>query len=46
VQLVLEKPRSLVNFGNTTPILRIFDEAKAREFYVGFHGFAIHLGTD
>jgi catechol 2,3-dioxygenase-like lactoylglutathione lyase family enzyme len=23
------------------PILRIFDEAKAREFYVGFLGFAI-----
>jgi uncharacterized glyoxalase superfamily protein PhnB len=26
---------------NTTPILRIFDEAKAREFYVGFLGFTI-----
>jgi hypothetical protein len=25
----------------TIPILRIFDEAKAREFYVGFLGFAI-----
>lgn len=25
----------------TTPILRIFDEAKAREFYVGFLGFRI-----
>jgi hypothetical protein len=24
-----------------TPILRIFDEAKAREFYVGFLGFAV-----
>lgn len=26
---------------STTPILRIFDEAKAREFYVGFLGFAV-----
>ena len=25
----------------TIPILRIFDEAKAREFYVGFLGFTI-----
>jgi uncharacterized glyoxalase superfamily protein PhnB len=25
----------------TTPILRIFDEAKAREFYVGFLGFKV-----
>jgi hypothetical protein len=23
----------------TTPVLRIFDEAKAREFYIGFLGF-------
>ena len=26
---------------NTTPILRIFDEAKAREFYVDFLGFKV-----
>lgn len=26
---------------NTTPILRIFDEAKAREFYVDFLGFRV-----
>lgn len=26
---------------NTTPILRIFDEAKAREFYVEFLGFRV-----
>jgi uncharacterized glyoxalase superfamily protein PhnB len=26
---------------NTTPILRIFDEAKAREFYVDFLGFQV-----
>lgn len=25
----------------TTPIVRIFDEAKAREFYLGFLGFAV-----
>ncbi|HYW56203.1 MAG TPA: glyoxalase superfamily protein [Polaromonas sp.] len=30
-----------MNFGKTTPILRIFDEAKAREFYVGFLGFTV-----
>lgn len=28
-------------FGKTTPILRIFDEAKAREFYIDFLGFKI-----
>ena len=30
-----------MKFGGTTPILRIFDEAKAREFYVDFLGFTI-----
>jgi uncharacterized glyoxalase superfamily protein PhnB len=30
-----------MNFGNTTPILRSFDEAKAKEFYVDFLGFKI-----
>jgi hypothetical protein len=30
-----------ISFGKTTPILRIFDEAKAREFYVDFLGFAV-----
>jgi uncharacterized glyoxalase superfamily protein PhnB len=30
-----------VSLGTTTPILRIFDEAKAREFYVDFLGFDI-----
>jgi catechol 2,3-dioxygenase-like lactoylglutathione lyase family enzyme len=30
-----------VSLGKTTPILRIFDEAKAREFYVGFLGFHV-----
>ena len=28
-----------MSFGKTTPILRIFDEAKAREFYLDFLGF-------
>ena len=31
-----------MNFGKTTPILRIFDEAKAREFYVDFLGFKVN----
>lgn len=30
-----------MKLGATTPILRIFDEAKAREFYVGFLGFQV-----
>jgi catechol 2,3-dioxygenase-like lactoylglutathione lyase family enzyme len=30
-----------MHFGSVTPILRIFDEAKAREFYVGFLGFTV-----
>jgi hypothetical protein len=30
-----------MNFGKTTPILRILDEAKAKEFYVDFLGFKI-----
>lgn len=30
-----------MNFVKTTPILRIFDEAKAREFYVEFLGFQL-----
>lgn len=30
-----------MNFGPVTPILRIFDEAKAREFYVDFLGFRV-----
>jgi uncharacterized glyoxalase superfamily protein PhnB len=36
---VLEVAR--VKLGRTTPILRIFDEAKAREFYTGFLGFTV-----
>ena len=30
-----------MGFGRTTPILRIFDEAKAKEFYVDFLGFKV-----
>lgn len=30
-----------MRLGAITPILRIFDEAKAREFYVDFLGFAV-----
>ena len=30
-----------MSFGKTTPILGIFDEAKAKEFYVDFLGFKV-----
>ena len=30
-----------MGLSGTTPILRIFDEAKAREFYVDFLGFSV-----
>jgi uncharacterized glyoxalase superfamily protein PhnB len=30
-----------MGFGKTTPILRIFDEAKAKEFYIDFLGFRV-----
>jgi uncharacterized glyoxalase superfamily protein PhnB len=30
-----------ITFGRITPILRIFDEAKAREFYLDFLGFRV-----
>jgi catechol 2,3-dioxygenase-like lactoylglutathione lyase family enzyme len=30
-----------MSLSSTTPILRIFDEAKAKEFYVGFLGFSV-----
>jgi uncharacterized glyoxalase superfamily protein PhnB len=32
-----------MSFGPVTPILRIFDEAKAREFYLGFLGFQVQF---
>lgn len=30
-----------MRFGSAVPILRTFDEAKAREFYVGFLGYKV-----
>ena len=30
-----------MTLGKTTPILRMFDEAEAREFYVAYLGFAV-----
>lgn len=30
-----------MGFGKPTPILRIFDEGKAKEFYVDFLGFKV-----
>ena len=30
-----------MKLSSPTPILRIFDEAKAKEFYVGFLGFSV-----
>lgn len=30
-----------MTLGKTTPLLRIFDEAKAREFYLDFLGFSV-----
>jgi len=32
-----------MGFGKTAPILRILDEAKAKEFYVSFPGFKVDL---
>lgn len=32
-----------MKLGRSTPILRIFDEAKAKEFYVDFLGFGIEF---
>lgn len=39
--LVINQESTSMSFGKTTPILRIFDEAKAVEFYVDFLGFKI-----
>jgi catechol 2,3-dioxygenase-like lactoylglutathione lyase family enzyme len=33
--------QTMVKLGKLTPILRIFDDAKAREFYVDFLGFKV-----
>ena len=37
----LEEPRRMLNVQQTIPILRIFDLAKAREFYMEFLGFRV-----
>ncbi len=34
-------PSEGVQFGRTSPVMRVFDEAKAREFYLGFLGFTL-----
>ncbi len=33
----------MISFGVPTPILRSFDEAKAREFYIDFLGFEVEF---
>ena len=32
-----------MELGRVTPTLRIFDEAKAREFYLGYLGFGVEF---
>ncbi len=34
-------PSEDVRFGRTSPIMRVFDDAKAREFYLDFLGFTL-----
>jgi catechol 2,3-dioxygenase-like lactoylglutathione lyase family enzyme len=34
-------PKSVVRFGQTCPIMRIFDEAKAKQFYLDFLGLKL-----
>lgn len=34
-------PPQDVRFGRTSPVMRVFDEAEAREFYLGFLGFTL-----
>lgn len=38
-----EAPRPAITFDKAIPILRMFDETKAREFYVDFLGFSIEF---
>ncbi|WP_295478044.1 glyoxalase superfamily protein [uncultured Pseudomonas sp.] len=42
-RLPSERPRPAVSFQRCIPILRSFDEAKAREFYLDFLGFGIEF---
>lgn len=37
------KPESAITFDKAIPILRIFDETKAREFYLDFLGFSVEF---
>lgn len=38
-----EHPQPAVTFDKAIPILRMFDEAKAREFYLDFLGFSVEF---
>jgi catechol 2,3-dioxygenase-like lactoylglutathione lyase family enzyme len=38
-----EHPQAAVTFDKAIPILRMFDEAKAREFYLDFLGFSVEF---
>lgn len=41
--LAPEPARPAISFDKAIPILRSFDEAKAREFYLGFLGFSVEF---
>ncbi|MCD5997269.1 VOC family protein [Pseudomonas sp. CDFA 602] len=41
--LTQERSATTVTFDKAIPILRMFDEAKAREFYLGFLGFSVEF---
>lgn len=41
--LVDEQPSPAMTFDRAIPLLRIFDEAKAREFYLDFLGFSVEF---
>ena len=34
-------PPEVVRFGRASPVMRVFDETKAREFYLDFLGFTL-----
>ncbi|MFD2142637.1 glyoxalase superfamily protein [Ancylobacter oerskovii] len=40
-QVPEERPAGPISFRTTAPVLRIFDEGKALDFYVGFLGFTL-----
>ena len=41
--LPAENPLPVIRFDKAIPILRMFDEAKAREFYLDFLGFSVEF---